>query len=253
PHAPAPADAPTRAPATSALIHQRARPRATLRLPHPAVDREPTDPELLRRCAHAMRRRMLDRLRLLRWRVTARCRSRCSTADDLRRYCLCLCWRDLGLGALPLRRLLPLLARPSAHAALRHAVGLRRFTHPQPRRVCDRRYLFFCRVPAPLASCHPTPAIPQSGSGPSGISPRGMDGQTVVKRTYVIHGCTGDPSAFQPGAVGQLTGAIQYTKSRGDMWIGTMVDVGAYWLGQRAFSQAMTSQTGDARTWSWTL
>ena len=32
-----------------------------------------------------------------------------------------------------------------------------------------------------------------------------------------------------------------------------MVDVGAYWLGQRAFSRAMTSQTGNARTWSWTL
>lgn len=70
---------------------------------------------------------------------------------------------------------------------------------------------------------------------------------------YVVHGFTGDPSAFQPGDVNQLTGAIQYTKSLGDMWIGTMVDVGAYWLGQRAFSRAMTSQTGDTRTWSWTL
>src|SRR5690606_1674810 len=99
------------------------------------------------------------------------------------------------------------LARPSAHAALRHAVGLRRFTHPQPRRVCDRRYLFFCRVPAPLASCHPTPAIPQSGSGPSGISPRGMDGQMVVKRTYLSRLGARAPSveSLEPGeAPGEL-------------------------------------------------
>jgi polysaccharide deacetylase len=70
---------------------------------------------------------------------------------------------------------------------------------------------------------------------------------------YVIHGFTGDGAAYQPVDVNQLTTAVSYTKSLGDIWIGTMVDIGAYWLGQKAFSQAMTSQTGNDRTWTWAL
>jgi polysaccharide deacetylase len=70
---------------------------------------------------------------------------------------------------------------------------------------------------------------------------------------YVIHGFTGDGSAYQPFDLSQLTNAIQYTKSLGDMWIGTMVDVGSYWLGQKAFTQAMRTQNGDELTWSWNL
>jgi hypothetical protein len=40
----------------------------------------------------------------------------------------------------------------------------------------------------------------------------------------VVHGFTGDGAAYRPGDVAQLTSAIGYTKSLGDMWIGTMVD-----------------------------
>jgi Polysaccharide deacetylase len=98
-----------------------------------------------------------------------------------------------------------------------------------------------CYIPAPGQ---------QTGTYNNNVNDARMRGGWVI---YAIHGFTGDPNAFQPGDVNQLTGAIQYTKSLGDMWIGAMVDVGAYWLGQRAFSRAMTSQTGNARTWSWTL
>jgi polysaccharide deacetylase len=70
---------------------------------------------------------------------------------------------------------------------------------------------------------------------------------------YVVHGFTGDGSAYMPFGLDQMTAAIQYTKSLGDMWIGTMVDVGSYWLGQKAFTQAMRTQNGDAFTWTWNL
>lgn len=70
---------------------------------------------------------------------------------------------------------------------------------------------------------------------------------------YVVHGFTGDANAYQPVGIDQMTAAINYTKSLGDMWIGTMVDVGAYWLGQRAFKAATTSQQGDATTYTWQL
>lgn len=70
---------------------------------------------------------------------------------------------------------------------------------------------------------------------------------------YVIHGFTGDGQAYNAFDLNQLTAAVQYTKSLNDMWIGTMVDVGSYWLGQRAFSQGMTTQNGDSTTRTWTL
>jgi hypothetical protein len=70
---------------------------------------------------------------------------------------------------------------------------------------------------------------------------------------YVVHGFTGDGSAFQPVDLGQLTSAINYTKSLGDMWIGQMVNVGSYWLGQKAFTAAMTSTAGTDKTYTWKL
>ena len=37
------------------------------------------------------------------------------------------------------------------------------------------------------------------------------------------------------------------------MWIGRVVDVASYWLGQKAFSQATTTMSGSNKTWTWTL
>ncbi len=68
---------------------------------------------------------------------------------------------------------------------------------------------------------------------------------------YVIHGFNGN--GFQPLNLGQFVNAVNYAKSLQDVWIGTMVDIGAYWLGQRAFTRAMTTENGDSKTWSWDL
>jgi hypothetical protein len=96
--------------------------------------------------------------------------------------------------------------------------------------------------------------IPATGQQTNAFNANINDGRTrggwVI---YVVHGFTGDGAAYQPVDLNQLTSAIQYTKSLGDMWIGRMVDVGAYWLGQKAFSRAMTSQTGTQKTWTWAL
>jgi hypothetical protein len=47
-------------------------------------------------------------------------------------------------------------------------------------------------------------------------------------------------------------GAVEYAKSK-DVWIATMEDAGAYWLGQKSFADSISSMTGDETTWSWTL
>jgi peptidoglycan/xylan/chitin deacetylase (PgdA/CDA1 family) len=96
--------------------------------------------------------------------------------------------------------------------------------------------------------------IPQPGQQTAVFNGNVNDGRSkggwVI---YVVHGFTGDTTAFQPVDVGQLTAAIQYTKSLGDMWIGRMVDVGSYWLGQKSFARAMRTMNGNAMTWTWTL
>jgi hypothetical protein len=53
--------------------------------------------------------------------------------------------------------------------------------------------------------------------------------------------------------IGEMTKAIKYAKGLGDMWLGSMVNVGSYWLGQKAFSSAMTATSGSDKTWTWTL
>jgi Polysaccharide deacetylase len=70
---------------------------------------------------------------------------------------------------------------------------------------------------------------------------------------YVVHGFTGDGNAYQPVDVSALTGAMNYTKSLGDMWMGSMVNVASYWLGQKAFMAAMTATSGTDKTYTWTL
>jgi len=70
---------------------------------------------------------------------------------------------------------------------------------------------------------------------------------------YVVHGFSSSDGSYQPVDIGQMTTAIKYTKSLGDMWVGSMVNVGAYWLGQKAFTSAMTSMSGSDKTWTWTL
>ncbi|HKQ71955.1 MAG TPA: polysaccharide deacetylase family protein, partial [Polyangiaceae bacterium] len=49
-----------------------------------------------------------------------------------------------------------------------------------------------------------------------------------------------------------VTDSIGHAKSLGDVWIGTMADIGAYWLGQKAV-QAAFAAAPAATTWSWTL
>jgi peptidoglycan/xylan/chitin deacetylase (PgdA/CDA1 family) len=70
--------------------------------------------------------------------------------------------------------------------------------------------------------------------------------------TVLVH--TFNPGAgFQPVDIAQFSAAVNYTKGLGDVWIGTMVDVGAYWIAQRLLAQATPTVQGDSSSWSWTL
>jgi peptidoglycan/xylan/chitin deacetylase (PgdA/CDA1 family) len=73
-------------------------------------------------------------------------------------------------------------------------------------------------------------------------------------RTMCLHGFQGGTDgAYQPVPLDAFLQSVEYAKSLGDLWLDTLVNVGAYWLGQRSFSQATLSTSGSDRTWTWTL
>ena len=70
----------------------------------------------------------------------------------------------------------------------------------------------------------------------------------------LVHGFTGgSDGAYQPVALTEFTASVDHTKSLGDVWIGTVVDVGAYWRGQKMFSTLTPTTSGSTKTWTWTL
>lgn len=70
---------------------------------------------------------------------------------------------------------------------------------------------------------------------------------------YVIHGINpGTTHNFQPVSWEGLQGGIQHAIDN-DIWVDTMENVGAYWLGQKQFDAAMSQTSGDSTTWTWTL
>jgi peptidoglycan/xylan/chitin deacetylase (PgdA/CDA1 family) len=59
--------------------------------------------------------------------------------------------------------------------------------------------------------------------------------------------------------ISAITGSITHAKSLGDVWIDSMVNVGAYWRGQKLLASATPTTAGNPQaatqtwTWTWTL
>jgi peptidoglycan/xylan/chitin deacetylase (PgdA/CDA1 family) len=69
-----------------------------------------------------------------------------------------------------------------------------------------------------------------------------------------MHGFPGsNDGAYGPVNLQDFVDAVEYAKSFGDVWIGTVENIGAYWLGQKALSSVMPTESAEGRTWTWTL
>lgn len=95
---------------------------------------------------------------------------------------------------------------------------------------------------------------------PTGTSTDTFNGKVNAVRTagnwqvVLVHGFTGgNDGAFQPVELAQFTASVQYTKSLGDIWIDTVVDVAAYWLGQRLLGGVTPTSAAGVTTWNWSL
>ena len=50
-----------------------------------------------------------------------------------------------------------------------------------------------------------------------------------------------------------ITASVDHAKGYGDMWIDSVVNVGAYWTGQKLIEHAAQSTAGDTTRWTWSL
>jgi hypothetical protein len=73
-------------------------------------------------------------------------------------------------------------------------------------------------------------------------------------RTFLVHGFTGGTDgAYNAVDIGEFVAAVQYAKDLKTVWIDSVVNVGAYWLGQKAFEAVTPATSGTDQVWTWTL
>ncbi len=68
----------------------------------------------------------------------------------------------------------------------------------------------------------------------------------------LFHSLGGD-GGYAPVSPAEVIASINHAKSFGDVWVDSMVNVGAYWAGQKAVSNAMTKHSRRKTVMTWTL
>jgi peptidoglycan/xylan/chitin deacetylase (PgdA/CDA1 family) len=71
-------------------------------------------------------------------------------------------------------------------------------------------------------------------------------------QVLLFHSLGGD-GGYAPVKLDDVIASIDHAKALGDVWIDSFVNVGAYWAGQKAVSNATLTQTGATIHLSWTL
>lgn len=97
--------------------------------------------------------------------------------------------------------------------------------------------------------------IPPQGAGTAQFNPKADAAQSQGKwQTVCIHGFTGgSDGAYQPIDLNGFVDHVNYVKEKGDVWIGSFLEVGAYFLGRKAVAAAAPQTQGTDQVYSWTL
>jgi peptidoglycan/xylan/chitin deacetylase (PgdA/CDA1 family) len=101
--------------------------------------------------------------------------------------------------------------------------------------------------------------VPPAGAGTAAFDEQIDSARRAGKwRIVLVHGFTGgSDGAYHPVALGAFTASVRHARALGDLWIDSLVNVGAYWRGQKLLSAVVPTKVptkaGDVQTWSWTL
>ena len=70
----------------------------------------------------------------------------------------------------------------------------------------------------------------------------------------LIHGFTGgNDGAYQPVSITEFVSSVNTVKGYGDMWLDTVLNIGAYWRAQKMLSAVVPTQSGSDLIYRWTL
>jgi hypothetical protein len=71
---------------------------------------------------------------------------------------------------------------------------------------------------------------------------------------FLFHSILPDAQNWYAGVdISAVTGSIAHAKMLPDVWIDTLANVGAYWLGQKTLQAATPTMAAGSTTWQWTL
>jgi peptidoglycan/xylan/chitin deacetylase (PgdA/CDA1 family) len=71
---------------------------------------------------------------------------------------------------------------------------------------------------------------------------------------FLVHTLTPTPGGgYAPVPVGEVVAGMRYGRSLGDVWMGTVVDVAAYWIGQKVLMDSVPATSNGVTTWTWSL
>jgi hypothetical protein len=69
---------------------------------------------------------------------------------------------------------------------------------------------------------------------------------------WMIHGLEGTVSGWEPISKKNFTGILDEIKLK-DIWVGTFLEVGSYFMGEKIFEKAVPRTDGKDRTYHWIL
>jgi hypothetical protein len=132
--------------------------------------------------------------------------------------------------------------------------------------VAQSRFMINRGVNGALISANETsnaynlPCYFPDGTNPPSTPKAQMDGWAASVRsgkkwtTVLVHGFTGgSDGAYEAIPLQDFVDHVTETKAAGDLWLDSVVNVGAYWLGQKAVSSVTPTTSGSDQTWTWTL
>ena len=100
------------------------------------------------------------------------------------------------------------------------------------------------------------PCIAAAGSEAASVFSGNIDTAVSGNRwlIFLFHSILPTSQNWYAGVdIGSITGSIEHAKTLGNVWLDSVVNVGAYWLGQHALEAATTASEGQGTTWTWSL
>ncbi len=95
--------------------------------------------------------------------------------------------------------------------------------------------------------------IPATGANASTMEGLFKNDVTGGKwQVFLVHGFSGgSDGAYQPVSITEFTSTVKWARDQGNIWVDTVLNVSAYWIGAYRFSKLTATTSGTDKTWTW--